>query len=69
MCGLAMIFKIAIRNEQFDNLYNAFAVMKIINDHALVDAHCPELLYNQYKGLTSKLVSREEDDKFDEEFC
>nr|GMD98104.1 replication factor A protein 1-like [Ipomoea batatas] len=33
--GYAMLFRITVRNEQFENLHNAFAVMKIINDCAL----------------------------------
>ncbi|XP_019196181.1 PREDICTED: uncharacterized protein LOC109190185 [Ipomoea nil] len=44
--GVVMVFKIAARKEQFDNLHNAFAVMKIINDHALIDAYSPDLLEN-----------------------
>nr|GMC91160.1 GAMYB transcription factor [Ipomoea batatas] len=42
LVGLAMLFRIATRKEQFENLHNAFAVMKVINDPKLVTVYCPE---------------------------
>ncbi|XP_019161866.1 PREDICTED: uncharacterized protein LOC109158412 [Ipomoea nil] len=57
LVGIAMLFRIAARNEQFDNLHNAFAVMKVINDPKLVSIYCPELLDKPDKDLTSEVHS------------
>nr|BAF64710.1 putative transposase [Ipomoea tricolor] len=55
LVGLAMLFRIAVRKEQFDNLHNAFAVMKVMNDPKLVSVYCPELLDKPDKDLTSEV--------------
>ncbi|XP_031104573.1 replication protein A 70 kDa DNA-binding subunit A-like [Ipomoea triloba] len=57
--SMTLIWKIAVRKEQFDNLHNAFAVMKAINDTKLVDSYCPELLESFDNDPTSKLQSND----------
>ncbi|XP_031120411.1 replication protein A 70 kDa DNA-binding subunit E-like [Ipomoea triloba] len=67
LCSMTLIWKIAVRKEQFDNLHNAFGVMKIINDTKLIDSYCPELLDNFDNDPTSKLESNdcfESDEEF-----
>ncbi|XP_031099674.1 uncharacterized protein LOC116003874 [Ipomoea triloba] len=67
LCSMTLIWKIDVRKEQFDNLHNAFAVMKIINDTKLIDSYCPELLDNFDNDPTSKLESNdcfESDEEF-----
>lgn len=61
-------FRVAERKEQFYNLHNAFAVMKIKNDQKLKENHSPELLESWDKGLSSKLEHVEDEDVFDEDF-
>nr|GMD48389.1 replication factor A protein 1-like [Ipomoea batatas]GMD81042.1 replication factor A protein 1-like [Ipomoea batatas] len=64
--GSSMAFRIAIRKQQFHNMHNAFGVMQILNDPALVDAHCPELLEDSENEDNDKQLLDAEDDE--EEF-
>nr|GMC73742.1 replication factor A protein 1-like [Ipomoea batatas] len=68
--GLNLIFRIAVRKEQFQNLHNAFQVMRIINDVDLIEKHVPELMQGRDKGHSSKLeLELREDDLWgDEDF-
>ncbi|XP_031096444.1 replication protein A 70 kDa DNA-binding subunit B-like [Ipomoea triloba] len=61
LVGLAMVFRIAARKEQFDNLHNAFAVIKVMNDPKLVSVYCRELLEAPDKDLTSELHPQDEE--------
>ncbi|XP_031095267.1 uncharacterized protein LOC115999565 [Ipomoea triloba] len=56
-----MVFRIAARKEQFDNLHNAFAVIKVMNDPKLVSVYCRELLEAPDKDLTSELHPQDEE--------
>nr|GLL35735.1 uncharacterized protein LOC109190185 [Ipomoea trifida] len=64
--SLSMAFWISIRKQQFHNMHNAFGVMQILNDPALVDAHCPELLEESENEDNDKQLLDAEDDE--EEF-
>nr|GMC71758.1 replication factor A protein 1-like [Ipomoea batatas] len=68
--GLNLIFRIAVRKEQFQNLHNAFPVMRIINDVDLIEKHVPELMQGRDKDHSSKLeLELTEDDLWgDEDF-
>nr|GMD29017.1 replication protein A 70 kDa DNA-binding subunit D-like [Ipomoea batatas] len=61
--GSSMAFRIAIRKQQFHNMHNAFGVMQILNDPALVDAHCPELLEDSENEYNDKQLLDAEDDE------
>nr|GMC75184.1 replication factor A protein 1-like [Ipomoea batatas] len=65
-----LIFRIAVRKEQFQNLHNAFQVMRIINDVDLIEKHVPELMQGRDKDHSSKLeLELTEDDLWgDEDF-
>nr|GMD78561.1 replication factor A protein 1-like [Ipomoea batatas] len=66
--GLNLIFRIAVRKEQFQNLHNAFQVMRIINDVDLIEKHVPELMQGRDKDHSSKLeLELTEDDLWGDE--
>nr|GMD23922.1 replication protein A 70 kDa DNA-binding subunit D-like [Ipomoea batatas] len=55
LVGLNLIFRIAVRKEQFHNMLNAFPVMRILNDNDLIEEYAPELMHGRDKDLSSKL--------------
>nr|GLL27530.1 replication factor A protein 1-like [Ipomoea trifida] len=63
-----MIFRVAVRKQQFENLHNAFSVMKIDTDQRLIQVHAPALLGIHDKDLSSKVEHQMMDDDDLEEF-
>ncbi|XP_019166704.1 PREDICTED: uncharacterized protein LOC109162457 [Ipomoea nil] len=55
LIGLNLLFRIAVRKEQFQNYLNAFPVMRIITDEKIVAKHAPELIGVRDRDLSSKL--------------
>ncbi|XP_019173002.1 PREDICTED: uncharacterized protein LOC109168433 [Ipomoea nil] len=55
LIGLNMLFRIAVRKEQFQKYLNAFPVMRIITDEKIVEKHAPELIQVRDRDLSSKL--------------
>ncbi|XP_019160466.1 PREDICTED: uncharacterized protein LOC109157038 [Ipomoea nil] len=55
LIGLNLLFRIAVRKEQFQNYLNAFPVMRIITDEKIVEKHAPELIQVRDRDLSSKL--------------
>ncbi|XP_019179267.1 PREDICTED: uncharacterized protein LOC109174488 [Ipomoea nil] len=55
LIGQNLLFRIAVRKEQFQNYLNAFPVMRIITDEKIVEKHAPELIQVWDRDLSSKL--------------
>ncbi|XP_019195886.1 PREDICTED: uncharacterized protein LOC109189731 [Ipomoea nil] len=55
LIGLNLLFRIAVRKEQFQNFLNAFPIMRIITDEKIVEKHAPELIGVRDRDLSSKL--------------
>ncbi|XP_019153467.1 PREDICTED: uncharacterized protein LOC109149929 [Ipomoea nil] len=55
LIGLNLLFRIAVRKEQFQNYLNAFPVMRIITDEKIVEKHAAELIQVRDRDLSSKL--------------
>ncbi|XP_019173595.1 PREDICTED: uncharacterized protein LOC109169187 [Ipomoea nil] len=62
LIGLNLLFRIAVRKEQFQNYLNAFPVMRIITDEKIVEKHAPELIQVRDRDLSSKLELELTDD-------
>ncbi|XP_019191053.1 PREDICTED: uncharacterized protein LOC109185567 [Ipomoea nil] len=68
LVGLNLIFRIAVRREQFLNLLNVFSVMRIINDVEMLELHAPQLMLGRDKDLNSKLeLELTEEDLWEDE--
>lgn len=50
-----MVFRVAVRKQQFENLHNAFSVMRINTEQRLIQVHAPTLLGIHDKDLGSKV--------------
>nr|GMD16177.1 replication factor A protein 1-like [Ipomoea batatas] len=62
--------EVVFHDQEFQNLHNAFPVMRIINDVDLIEKHVPELMQGKDKDHSSKLeLELTEDDLWgDEDF-